>query len=258
MKKLFSIILASALMALMAVSVFAADTENYSCDFSEANADYKCYQPSEGNGFIADGKLTIAAWWPTMVNLDNHTFGDGTYEFDMNVGADKDWAGVMFCKTNPADIWDHSGYLFLVTPSGDFQFHQCTGGPQQLANGTIEGFVNEENHYKIVKDGESIKIYFGDSETPIVDVTDATYTEGYFSFVSTSAGTNAHTTLDNLSIKLPGSDEPAETPDEPAETPDEPTETPDEPTDAPQTGFATVALSIVAALSAGYVVSKKH
>lgn len=51
-------------------------------------------------------------------------------------------------------------------------------------------------------------------------------------------------------------DEPAETPDEPAETPDEPVETPDEPTDAPQTGFATVALAVVAALSAGYVVSR--
>ena len=250
MKKLFSIILVAALMALSAVTVFAADTENYSCDFSAENADYKCYQPSEGNGFIADGKLTMAVWWPTMVNLDNHTFGDATYEFDMNIGADKDWAGVMFCKTNPADIWDHSGYMFYVRPDGSYDFGVSNGGFASLQTGTIEGFVNEENHYKIVKDGESIKIYFGASETLIVDVTDASHAEGYFSFVSTSGGTNAHTTLDNLSIKLPVNED-VETPDAPA---DEPA---DEPTNAPQTGVAAAILSVVAILSSAYIV-KKH
>ena len=211
MKKIISILVIAALVAMMGVAAFAADTENYYCDFETENSDFKCYQPSEANGFIADGKLTMAVWWPTMVNLDNHTFGDATYEFDMNVGADKDWAGVMFCKTNPEHTWDHSGYMFYVRPDGSYDFGVSNGGFASLATGTIEGFVNEENHYKIVKSGESIKIYFG--ETLIVDVTDATYTEGYFSFVSSSAGTNAHTTLDNLSIMLPVNEEPAPNPD---------------------------------------------
>lgn len=254
MKKLFSIILVAALTVLSAVSVFAADTENYSCDFSAENTDYKCYTPSESNGAIADGKLKITAWGGTMINLDNHTFGDGTYEFDLDVKDAGDWSGVMFCKTNPADTWDWSGYIFYVRPNGSYDFY--VSGTGVVATGTIEGFVNEENHYKIVKDGESIKIYFEDSETPIVDVTDATYTEGYFSFVASSPWDNKDTTLDNLSIKLPGSEE-EETPENP-ETPETPEETPDEPTNAPQTGVAVAILSVTAVLSGAYIVAKKH
>ena len=140
-----------------------------------------------------------------MVNLDGYQFGNATYEFDMNVGIDKDWAGVMFCKASPEHIWDHSGYMFYVRPDGSYDFGVSNGGFVSLATGTIEGFVNEENHYKIVKSGDSIKIYFGQNETLLVDVTDASYAEGYFSFVSTSAGTNAHTTLDNLNITFEAS-----------------------------------------------------
>lgn len=37
-----------------------------------------------------------------------------------------------------------------------------------------------------------------------------------------------------------------------------PSETPDSPSNAPQTGFATAAMAVLAAVAAGYVVSKKH
>lgn len=245
MKKIISLVVFATIMALCAINVFAADTENYFCDFSAENANFKCYQPSESNGFIEDGKLTMAVYWPTMVNLDNHSFGDGTYEFDMSVGTDKDWAGVMFCKTNPEDIWDHSGYMFYVRTDGNCDLLVATVGV--VASAYIDADVTAENHYKIVKDGESIKVYFEKNETPIIEVTDNLYTEGYFSFVSSSAGTNTHATLDNLSIKIPETNINTN-----------PEDTPDESEEAPQTGFAAVALMVAVIGSGAYIVSKKH
>ena len=204
-KKLISVAMITSMVMMSVGGVFAEtltpEEDAYIVDFSSANTDIVCHQPSAANGTIEDGKLKMAVWWPTMINVDNHIFGDGTYEFDMNVGTDKDWAGVMFCKTNTTDIWDHSGYMLLVKPNGGFEFHQCSAGANKIADGTIENFVNQENHYKIVKDGISIKVYFGNSTTPIIDVTDGHFATGYFSFVGTSAGTNAPVTWDNLSIK---------------------------------------------------------
>ena len=66
-------------------------------------------------------------------------------------------------------------------------------------SGTITGFENKENHYKIVKTNASIAIYFNEEKEPIVLAEDTQYMEGYVSFAASGAsGGTAY--VDNVCI----------------------------------------------------------
>ena len=157
------------------------NSERYVCDFSGADADYQAYRAASK---IEDGKLKLMATGITMTNLDNHVWNSAVYEWDMDLHDAQEWAGFMICKTNPEDIWDNSGYMFLVTPSGDWQL--LKGGNGTIRSGHIEGFVNQENHYKVEKIGSKISVYMNGEEEPIVTIEDVSYGRGYVSFVAST------------------------------------------------------------------------
>lgn len=156
-------------------------SKEYVCDFSVADADYQSYRQSCK---IEDEKLKLIATGITMTNLENHVWNSGVYEWDMDLHDAKEWAGFMICKTNPEDIWDNSGYAFIVTPSGDWQV--LKGGDGMIRSGHIDGFVNQENHYRIEKTGSRIYVYINQETDPIVTVDDAAYGKGYVSFIAST------------------------------------------------------------------------
>ncbi len=185
-------------------TVVSAPTVDYSNDFSSADSDFAAYRAKMD---ISDGKLNLLAQGITMTNLNGHVWGSGTYEFDMDIGEVGEWAGIMICKTNPTDIWDDSGYMLLVKPDGTFQLGVC-GGFTPIAEGKIDGFVDGANTYKLVKDGERIRLYVNGASKPVADVKNSKYSEGYVSFVA-STGWDAEktATYDNLKIKPTGTSE---------------------------------------------------
>lgn len=156
-------------------------SKEYVCDFSVADADYQSYRQSCK---IEDEKLKLIVTGITMTNLENHVWNSGVYEWDMDLHDAKEWAGFMICKTNPEDIWDNSGYAFIVTPSGDWQV--LKGGNGMIRSGHIDGFVNQENHYRIEKTGSRISVYINQETDPIVTVDDAAYGKGYVSFIAST------------------------------------------------------------------------
>lgn len=178
-------------------AVVSASDEVYSNDFSSADADFAAYRAKMN---VSDGKLNLIAQGITMTNLNGHVWGDGTYEFDLDIGDVGEWAGIMICKTNPADIWDDSGYMLLVKPDGTFQLGVC-GGFTPISEGKIDGFKDGYNSYKLVKDGDRITLYVNGSSSPVADVKNSKFSEGYVSFVA-STGWDAEktATYDNLTV----------------------------------------------------------
>lgn len=182
--------------------------ESYFNDFSDADSNFSAYRAKM---IISDGTLNLLAQGITMSNFNNYVWGSGTYEFDMDLGDVQEWAGIMICKTNPADIWDDSGYMLLVKPDGSFQFGVC-GGFTPIAEGVIPNYKDGMNHYRIVKDGSRICLYANESSEALVDVTNEKYTEGYVSFVASSGwDTEKKAMYDNLSITPSGSVEVTKT-----------------------------------------------
>lgn len=157
------------------------NSERYISDFASMDSDYQAYRQSFK---IEDGKLKLVSSGITMTNLENHVWNSAVYEWDMDLHSVQEWAGFMICKTNPEDIWDNSGYMFIVTPSGDWQL--IKGGQGMIRNGHIDGFVNQENHYRIEKSGKNISVYINDKTEAIVTLKDATYGRGYVSFVAST------------------------------------------------------------------------
>ena len=185
-------------------TVVSIPTETYSNDFSSADSNFAAYRAKMN---ISDGKLNLLAQGITMTNLNGLVWGDGTYEFDMDLGDVTEWAGIMICKTNPADIWDDSGYMLLVKPDGTFQLGVC-GGFTPIAEGKIDGFKKGSNSYKLVKDGERILLYVNGASKPVADVKNSKFSEGYVSFVA-STGWDAEkvAAYDNLKITPAGTSE---------------------------------------------------
>lgn len=181
--------------------------KHYFNDFSAADTEISAYRAKMN---VSNGVLNLLAQGITMTNLNGHTWGDASYEFDMDVGSVNEWAGVMICKSNESDIWDDSGYMLLVKPDGYFQFGVC-GGFTPLAEGKINGFNDGTNHYCIVKNGESIRLYVNGADEPVADIKNNKFSEGYVSFVaSTSWDAEKTAVYDNLSV----------TPENTAEIPD--------------------------------------
>lgn len=129
--------------------------------------------------------------------ITNKTWGNATYEFDMqtidygsNIG---NWAGITIRKSNPAHNHTGSGYQVVWGANG--QVLLLKAGVQVQSANTSYDFT-KARHVKVVANGTNIKVYVEYGISPIIDYTDSTYSNGYAGFVTGAT----HTHFDNLVI----------------------------------------------------------
>jgi len=125
-------------------------------------------------------------------------WSDAAYEFDFRIldngGNTTDWAGCNFRKTNPTDDHTVSGYLLYFRANGQVCLHKPSG--DLVVINTSLAFTNL-THVKLVADGTTYKVYLTNSTTPLINISDSTYSgPGYFSL--TTGKTQSH--FDNVLI----------------------------------------------------------
>lgn len=184
---------------LSPISLTALNSGQFSDDFSAGSANWTANSGSWSvvGGAYSQSNLVSAGAYST---IGNYAFGNATYEVDLKITDAADsgkWAGINFAKTGAGDT-NTSGYLAFLRENGYVGLYKAGVGQVSLdvATGTdpTAGFV----HMKVVKGGNEIKVYVGDTGSPqIVWVEDGIVAEsGYVSL-----GTNQAAALfDNVSI----------------------------------------------------------
>ncbi len=232
MKKILTIAIAVMMIAVMSVSVFAADTGKIYAKDLVSGTDYDAL----GNMSLQTGKGTEADENGGVLGLGPQDNGDGTFSdafisFPVEVETAGDYDVIV---RYAAKGKEGQNRCFVISVDGEevetFE-NLNTGDWGVYALATINVHLDAGEHTVTLTNVEN----FDNSTYKAINVL-------YLEWNLTEADV-------------------VETPDEPTETPDEPTETPDEPAEeeenAPQTGVAAAILSVVAVLSGAYIV-KKH
>ena len=239
MKKILTIAIAVMMIAVMSVSVFAADTGKIYAKDLVSGTDYDALGEMSlqaGKGTEADENGGVLGLGP--VDNGDDTFSDAFISFPVEVETAGDYDVIV---RYAAKAKEGQNRCFVISVDGEevetFE-NLNTGDWGVYALATINVHLDAGEHTVTLTNVEN----FDNSTYKAINVL-------YLEWNLTEADV----------VETP--DEPTETPDEPTETPEEPAETPDEPAEeeenAPQTGVAAAILSVVAVLSGAYIV-KKH
>jgi TIR domain/Bacterial SH3 domain len=105
---------------------------------------------------------------------------DFSYEGDISLHKPPSEAGMAGLAFRMGSDPLSSGYVASITATGGGQVKLISLPSTELAAYKTPIKADETHHLKVVVAGSSIKVYLDGDLAPIIDVSDTTYTEGYF------------------------------------------------------------------------------
>jgi hypothetical protein len=121
--------------------------------------------------------------------------GDVTCEADVTASAGD--AGLLFHTSNCTTGTDsYSGYYAGIKPGTGVILGKANGSWTQLASASMTINANTAYPLRVVTQGSTIDVYVSDMSTPVISVTDSTYTSGGVGIRSE----NSATTWNNFNV----------------------------------------------------------
>ncbi|MFB9275719.1 family 16 glycoside hydrolase [Cohnella cellulosilytica] len=141
-----------------------------------------------GRGYVySQDKMNQSGYFTTITDKK---FDNFEMELDYNIvnrAGDSYWAGVMFRKSNELDNYNESGYLVTVQYNGWIKLYKADGhgAIQEIAVGN----ANKGNQIgwcslKVAAEGTNIRVYYNGETTPVLDIRDDSFTDGYAGLVT--------------------------------------------------------------------------
>jgi hypothetical protein len=146
------------------------------------------WMTSNGDYTGDEGRSTISGktWSNMAVNVD--------LRITNNKGNSTNWAGVQVRKSALADQFFDSGYLVYARSNGQVCLYKAGLGDLSCANSGLDFSTNK--HVKVVADGPQLRVYIGGSASPLIEVSDSSFSTGYVGL----AASGTVSKFNNLSI----------------------------------------------------------
>ncbi|GAA2007587.1 hypothetical protein GCM10009838_87400 [Catenulispora subtropica] len=133
-----------------------------------------------------------SANWGYVSYVRGRSYGDVSASVDLQItgvnanGGSTNWAGLMVRSMNGTDM--DSGYLVAQRDNGQlFVYRSGTA----LASAAVPGYVSgQRTHLRVVARGNTLTVYSGTGQAPVLTVTDSAFTAGNVGVVT--GGASAH------------------------------------------------------------------
>jgi hypothetical protein len=133
-----------------------------------------------------------SANWGYVSYVRGRGYGDVSASVDLQItgvnasGGNQNWAGLMVRSANGTDM--DSGYLIAQRDNGQlFVYRSGT----TLASATVPGYVSgQRTHLRVVAQGNTLTVYSGTGQAPVLTVTDSAFGAGDVGVVTGGASAN--------------------------------------------------------------------
>jgi hypothetical protein len=133
-----------------------------------------------------------SANWGYVSYVRGRGYGDVSASVDLQItgvnasGGSQNWAGLMVRSVNGTDM--DSGYLIAQRDNGQvFVYRSGT----TLASATVPGYVSgQRTHLRVVAQGNTLTVYSGTGQAPVLTVTDSAFSAGDVGVVTGGASAN--------------------------------------------------------------------
>lgn len=141
------------------------------------------WMPYDGTWAINKGTYAIkdGTTWNCGSVLTKGKYKDFEFQFKVK-GTGQGWYGVNLRKNNFNDTHEQSGYLLYMN-NGAIAIYRNKMG--ELGKGNITDYKDSDfNLIRVVAKGANIKVYTNNSNTPVINVDEESYAEGYVALVA--------------------------------------------------------------------------
>lgn len=164
---------------------------DFSDDFSSASITNLNWKALMGSISVENAEMGISNDGFSNAMVDNKTWGDAQFEFDLKVG-DGGWSAFQFRKQQLGGTHESKGYTLYFAENGGYELLAGDGAATRSigggANAAPDGTTSIK--VKVVTKGKHIQVYVNDMQTPAIDKEDDAYLSGYAGFLKQTGTTH--------------------------------------------------------------------